>query len=109
MIVGPEKYGPTIRSVLVLPVLLAALVILGLGLLSPPSQAATLQLSDAAIYIEINDTDGDAGVQVFLDGEGWDSMEVFAPDQTRILAVHTSGSIGLQGITELFLESAEPS
>jgi hypothetical protein len=92
---------------LLLPVFLVAVVALILGATAPESWAKPL--ADTAIYIEINDTDEDAGIQIFLDGEGWDSMQVFDPDGNRILKVRGQGSVGIQGITELFLESAEPS
>jgi hypothetical protein len=72
-------------------------------------QTGTMKLDDTAIFIEINDTDGDAGVQLFLDGEGWDSMRVFDPAGNKILDIRAAGSVGIQGITELFFESAEPS
>ncbi len=85
----------------------AATIALASGLATSPASA--IQLSQTAIYFEINDTDGDAGVQIFLDGEGWDRMQVFDPDGNEILDVRAEGSVGLQGITELFLESAEPS
>jgi len=71
--------------------------------------AETVFLDDASIIIEINDTDGDAGIQLFLDGEGWDYMAVFDPNGKMVLDFGAGGSIGEQGITELFFESAEPS
>jgi hypothetical protein len=95
------------KHMLILPVLLVAVVALILGAAVPESWA--IPLADTAIYIEINDTDGDAGIQIFLDGEGWDSMQVRDPDGNTILDVIAQGSVGFQGITELFLESAEPS
>ncbi len=85
----------------------AAAVILVTGLAVP--EAGAMKLSAAAIFIEINDTDGDAGIQIFLDGEGWDRMEVYDPDRNKILDIRAEGSVGIQGITELFFESAEPS
>jgi hypothetical protein len=85
----------------------AVAVALAYGLAAPQVQAA--QLAETAIYFEINDTDGDAGVQIFLDGEGWNGMKVFDPNGKKILDVSAEGSVGIQGITELFLESAEPS
>jgi hypothetical protein len=84
----------------------AAVVLLS-GLAAPEARA--MKLADTAIYIEINDTDGDAGIHLFLDGEGWDSMKVFDPDGNQVLDFTAEGSVGLQGITELFFESAEPS
>ena len=65
-------------------------------------QAAAVRLDETAIFIEINDTDGDAGIQIFLDGEGWDVMQVFDPNGTEILGVLGESSIAQQGITELF-------
>jgi hypothetical protein len=87
----------------------AAAVVLVFGLASTEVRAKTIQLADSAIRIEINDTDGDAGIQIFLDGEGWDSMVVTDPDGNEILDISAVGSVGIQGITELFFESAEPS
>ena len=85
--------------------------VLAVGLLCGPgaSDAWAIRLDDAAIFIEINDTDGDAGIQIFLDGEGWDTMQVFAPNGEMVLGVAAAGNVGFQGVTELFLESAEPS
>ena len=85
----------------------AAAVVLVLGVAA--QEAHAVKLSATAIYIEINDTDGDAGIQIFLDGEGWNSMKVFDPDGNRVLDISAEGSVGIQGITELFFESAEPS
>ncbi len=77
--------------------------------LATTSSAAGELLSEAEIFIEINDTDGDAGIQLFLDGEGWDFMELTSPNDDTLLEITGTGSIGMQGITELFFESAEPS
>ena len=88
---------------------LAAAVVLVFGLASTEVQAKTIQLADSAIRIEINDTDGDGGIQIFLDGVGWDRMVVTDPDGNEVLDFSAAGSVGIQGITELFFESAEPS
>ena len=84
-----------------------AAVALVAGLLAP--QAWAVPLSEKAIFFEINDTDGDAGIQIFLDAEGWDAMQVRDPRGNVILNVLAEGGVGQQGITELFFESAEPS
>ena len=68
-----------------------------------------IPLADARIIIEINATDGDAGIQIFLDGEGWNVCQVSDPNGIIVLNIQASGSVGMQGITELFFESAEPS
>jgi hypothetical protein len=88
-------------------ILLAGVAATFLGASRP--EARTIQLSATAIRIEINDTDGDAGIQIFLDGVGWDRMKVFDPDGNQVLDFEAEGSVGIQGITELFFESAEPS
>jgi hypothetical protein len=81
---------------------------LAIGLLAAP-QAHAIRLSEAAVFIEINDTDGDAGIQIFLDGEGWDAMQVRNPHGDVVLNILGEGGIGQQGLTEGFFESAEPS
>ena len=72
-----------------------------------------VEYDDAEFFIEINATDGDAGVQLMLDGEGWNELEMTDPFDNVILEVQASdgpgGSVGVQGLTEFFFESAEPS
>lgn len=90
------------------------LVLLGLtgagaDLAAPASaQVGTIQLAAASIIIETNATDKDAGLQVFLDAEGWRQMAVIAPDGRRIIRVANTGSLKTWGLTELFSESSEP-
>jgi hypothetical protein len=67
------------------------------------------KLDDAELFIEINATDGDAGIQVFLDGVGWQRMKIFDPDGKKIVDTKNKNSVKIQGITEFFFESAEPS
>ncbi len=87
--------------------LAGAAAVLLVGLLAPAAQA--VPLSARQIFFEINDTDGDAGIQIFLDGDGWDSMQVRDPRGNVILNILAEGGVGMQGITEGFFESAEPS
>ena len=67
-----------------------------------------VELSDARIKFEINATDGDGGIQVFLDADPWKSMSIYDTHGKRVFRTTTSGSVGSQGVTELFLESGEP-
>ena len=60
------------------------------------------------MIVEVNATDGDAGLQVFLDGEPWKSMSVTGPDGRTILDVTTKERLDGYGLTELFSESSEP-
>ena len=77
---------------------------------SPGAEAAAkpIRLEDATMIIEVNSTDRDAGLQVFLDGEPWSKMTVFAPDGRKILDVDATGRLNRFGLTELFSESHEP-
>jgi hypothetical protein len=70
--------------------------------------AKPLRLDDATMIIEVNSTDGDAGLQVFLDGEPWSEMAVFAPNGRKILDVDATARLNRFGLTELFSESHEP-
>jgi hypothetical protein len=89
-------------------VLLTGAVAVALAVAIAAPAAWAKQLEDAEIYIEINDTDGDAGIQVFIDGEGWDTMQMRGPNGLQF-SVLAERSVGMQGITEFFFESAEPS
>lgn len=79
------------------------------ALLITATKVWAIPLASARIIIEINGTAGDAGIQVFLDGEGWNSCQISDPNGNLVLDVQASGSVGTQGVTELFFESAEPS
>jgi hypothetical protein len=79
------------------------------ALLVPAPELGAAPFSDARIIIEVNATDGDGGVQMFVDGEGWNRLQVTDPYGQPALDVGGSGSVGTTGVTELFFESAEPS
>ncbi|MDH3255079.1 MAG: hypothetical protein OEM62_08820 [Acidobacteriota bacterium] len=83
-----------------------AVIALIAALATPAAWAKRLE--DAEVYFEINDTDGDAGIHVFLDGVGWDMMQMTGPNGVEFSVLAESG-VGMQGITEFFFESAEPS
>ena len=70
--------------------------------------ANPVRLAQAKLIVEVNATDGDAGLQVFLDGEAWRSMTISGPDGRTILAVDVEGRARDFGLTELFSESSEP-
>lgn len=58
--------------------------------------------------IEINATDGDVGFHVLLDGPGWKLAKLYDSEMDRMLRVRGTDDLVEQGITELFIESAEP-
>lgn len=84
----------------------------GTGAHPGPERAAAggkvIRLKDARLKFEINATDRDGGVQVFLDADSWKELSIFDPSGTRILTTTTQGRMAAQGGTELFIESAEP-
>lgn len=63
----------------------------------------------ARLIVEINSTDGDAGLQIFLDHEPWTTIALYRPDGSKILDVTNSSVLKGYGLTELFSESSEPS
>jgi hypothetical protein len=62
----------------------------------------------ATLIVETNATDGDAGLQIFLDHEPWRSVTIDGPDGERLLDVTNRGVLIDYGLTELFSESSEP-
>jgi hypothetical protein len=71
-------------------------------------RAKVVPLKDARLKFEINATDRDGGVQVFIDADSWKEISIFDPSGAKILTTTTTGRMAKQGGTELFLESAEP-
>jgi hypothetical protein len=93
--------------------LLALLLLLGLGATVPAgtagARARTIPFADARLKIEVNATDGDAGLQVFLDGEPWRAVSLYHPDGRKLVEITAKGPLKDYGLTELFSESSEPS
>jgi hypothetical protein len=79
------------------------------SLVTLPGELRAAPPPTTKILIELNATDGDVGLQMFFDAAGWMRLEVFDPDGWKIFETTASGSVQLQGITELFFESEEPS
>ena len=75
---------------------------------SRTAQRVVIPLEDARLKFEINSTDGDGGVQVFIDAEEWTTMSIFDPRGNRIFSTETRGRLARFGGSELFLESGEP-
>jgi fibronectin type III domain protein len=89
----------------------AAMIALGLCAAAPAQAAKPQQLpfEAAKIIIELNSTDQDVGIQVFLDGEAWKSVAIIDPNGRRLADVTAKGTLKKLGLTELFFESEEPS
>jgi hypothetical protein len=63
---------------------------------------------DARLKIEYNATDGDAGLQFFIDAEAWRHVSVTNPRGRKIVDVDAATVIRNYGLSELFSESSEP-
>jgi hypothetical protein len=67
-----------------------------------------IRLAAATLIVEVNATDGDAGLQFFLDGDPWRSMTISDPNGRVVIDVDAEGRLKDWGLTELFSESNEP-
>ncbi len=70
------------------------------------SEAA--EFARALLRVEINATDGDAGLQLDLDHDAWKTVSLTGPDGSVLLDVTNHGVLEDYGLTELFSESSEP-
>jgi hypothetical protein len=90
-----------------LPFMLMAMVSFTLLAAIPAVQAA--EFSEAELFFELNNTDGDLGIHASIDGEPWKRLKIEDPNGRTILDIKSRGHLRQQGLTQLFLESAEPS
>lgn len=100
------------RSVLVKGTLIAfSALVLGIphGEVTPARAAKEAEeFKVVDIFVEINATDGDSGLQVFLDGDDWRNVTIADPNRKKIFRVKAARSVKRTGLTELAFESAEP-
>jgi len=82
-------------------IFLAAVFVLGMTVTAKAFE-------DVAVNIEVNATDGDAGVQIFLDGDPWKRARVKGPNGNTVYSVSARGKLKKFGYTENFTESNEP-
>jgi len=92
----------------------ATAAILAAGVLTalPGADAATVDhtrpFKVADLKVEINATDGDAGLQVFLDDDAWKEIRIVNPHGSVLAGMQARGDLKDYGLTELFSESSEP-
>jgi hypothetical protein len=80
-----------------------------LGLLGAAPTAHAEEFSEAELYLELNDTDGDLGIHASIDGGPYTELEIEDTRGRSILEIEAAGRLAKQGLTQLFFESAEPS
>jgi hypothetical protein len=70
----------------------------------------TVAFADAQLFFELNSTDNDLGLQLFLDtDDGWKRVRVLDPSRQDLLVFETARPLSRLGLTELRFESSEPS
>jgi hypothetical protein len=93
----------------VLSLLIAVVLLGGAGRATSSSQAAATQrFAEAELFFELNDTDGDLGIHASIDGDAWTELEIEGPGGSELLEIVSIGRLRKQGLTQLFIESAEP-
>jgi hypothetical protein len=71
---------------------------------------ASIPFADAQLFFELNSTDNDLGLQLFLDtDDGWKRVRVLDPARRDVIEFETAGRLSKLGLTELRFESSEPS
>lgn len=96
------------RNLRIAPVVAGMAVALVLTLGTAATSAPVTSFSEAEIFFELNDTDGDLGIHASIDGGPYVLLKIKNPSGSTILTVTAQGSLAQQGLTQLFLESAEP-
>ena len=72
------------------------------------AEAKTLRFDASRLFVETNATDGDAGLQLDLDGEDWDRVRITDPRGRALVDFTTLGSLTGYGLTGVVFESSEP-
>ena len=90
-----------------LPAFGMSMAVLTLGAAGPAAWA--VEFPEAELYFELNDTDGDLGIHSSIDGPAYTKLKITDPKKHTILKLRPKGRLARQGLTQLFIESAEPS
>jgi hypothetical protein len=101
----------TRKSLAIAGVLLAVMVpVAARDVIASPGAAKpkTVPFDDARLKIEFNATDGDAGLQFFIDAETWRHVTVTNPRGRKVAEFDAGTVIRNFGLSELFSESSEP-
>ncbi len=102
-----RKAAPLIAAVLALGAAAAGLMVASGGA-TAGGNAQTIKFTASDLFVEINATDGDAGLQLNLDGEPWSTLELVDPSGRTIMDVDNGSQLKSYGLTGLTFESAEP-
>lgn len=89
-------------------VLMTVALLGGLGVIRVESQGGKQAFTEAEIFFELNDTDGDLGLHASIDGGTWTHLMITGPNGDELLNIASQGAAQSQGFTQLAFESAEP-
>ena len=73
-----------------------------------------LEFEEADLFLELNNTDGDLGLQGFLEGDAWKRLEIEGPERADgseepvLMNIWLRNALRRQGLSEFFFESDEP-
>jgi len=88
---------------------IAAPLLLGLSTsTSWAGDEAEVPFTVGKLFFQLNDTDGDLGIHMKVDGEPWKHLSIEDARGRRMLNIRARGRLRRQGLTELAFESAEP-
>ena len=72
------------------------------------AQRKPIRFEVSDLFIEINATDGDAGLQMDLDGEDWRRLVLRDPSGRTLMDATNKGRLRGYGLTGMTFESSEP-
>jgi Fibronectin type III domain len=72
------------------------------------AQGRPIPFEVSDLFIEINATDGDAGLQMNLGGDEWRRLVLRDPSGRALMGVTGRGRLSGYGLTDMSFESAEP-
>lgn len=87
---------------------LLPMAMVGLALAGAVPALGAAEFSEAELFFELNNTDGDLGIHSSIDGGAYSRLRISGPNEHTLFFVKALGSLARQGLTQLFLESAEP-
>ena len=65
-----------------------------------------LEFEEADLFFELNDTDGDLGLQGFVEGDAWKSLSIEGPGESNeieLMNIWLRSTLRRQGLSELLL------
>lgn len=68
----------------------------------------TIPFDEAELFFELNNSDGDLGIHTAIDGGPWKKLGIENTRERTMMVIDVRSNLRKQGLTQLFIESAEP-